>query len=712
MDTDPALAPCAAALRQALADPAAHAALIEGLRRSGPRSLAAAALLREARESGLFSSAWIADLDASLRAGGEVLASFEALRRRLSTVEGLLRIEATLASLPDAISQALRALIERGAETDAGWAALRKAVLAIELGERLRTEPLLQSFDASRLEAAHRHYRALDEHKRTLVREAILHVWTSRQRERLLAATGTRLNGLGAELKRRLMVRGKRVLKVRQLVAAGAGVEGGDPLFDLRPVWMASPETVAQIFPRQPIFDVVVFDESSQLRLEEALPVLTRGKRVVVAGDPKQLPPTRFFEAAVAQSATDEEPETDQALFEEQQSEAEDLLSAALNLEIEQAYLDVHYRSQNADLIDFSNRSFYGSRLQAIPGHPSNRTRVAPLRLVQVDGVYDKRVNLREAEEVVALVRGLLSQPQPPSVGIACFNLSQRDAISEALETAAAAEPAFASKLAEARARRGAASFEGLFVKNLENVQGDERDHIIISTTYGPDPKGRFYRRFGPLGQAGGGRRLNVLVTRARQAVHLVTSIPRAQWASLPPLPAGQEPGGGWLLFDYLRSAEELERLYAEEYDRWQRGRASAECEVRCFETPSPSGFAQALARKLATDCEVSSEVHWGNEGFCVDVALRHPTRAEDVTLGVLCDGTRFSKAPDRVEWDLFRTAVLEGQGWKLLRLWTPQFFRDPQSAVQAIVAGAAEIVAQAPYPTPEAAPGRERMLN
>ncbi|HCF57869.1 MAG TPA: DNA helicase, partial [Myxococcales bacterium] len=166
------------------------------------------------------------------------------------------------------------------------------------------------------------------------------------------------------------------------------------------------------------------------------------------------------------------------------------------------------------------------------------------------------------------------------------------------------------------------------------------------------------------------------------------------------------------LLFDYLRSAEELERLYAEEYDRWQRGRASAECEVRCFETPSPSGFAQALARKLATDCEVSSEVHWGNEGFCVDVALRHPTRAEDVTLGVLCDGTRFSKAPDRVEWDLFRTAVLEGQGWKLLRLWTPQFFRDPQSAVQAIVAGAAEIVAQAPYPTPEAAPGRERMLN
>src|SRR5205085_7008308 len=119
-----------------------------------------------------------------------------------------------------------------------------------------------------------------------------------------------------------------------------------------------------------------------------------------------------------------------------------------------------------------------------------------------------------------------------------------------------------AKKLADARSRQGKGSFEGLFVKNLENVQGDERDHMIISTTYGPDKSGRFYRRFGPLGMPGGGRRLNVLVTRAREAVHLVTSTPADVYRAPPPIPAGQAPTGGWLLFSYLKYAEEVSRAY------------------------------------------------------------------------------------------------------------------------------------------------------
>jgi superfamily I DNA and/or RNA helicase len=273
---------------------------------------------------------------------------------------------------------------------------------------------------------------------------------------------------------------------------------------------MASPETVAQIFPRAAMFDVVIFDEASQCRLEEALPVLVRGKRVVIAGDPKQLPPTRFFESAVAVSE-DEEIESDQQLFEIQQAEVEDLLGAALNLSIQQCYLDVHYRSRNADLIEFSNEHFYGSRLQAIPGHPSNRSRFAPLTLYRANGVYEDSENPIEAEQVCKIVRDLLRRAQPPSIGIACFNVNQRDLIVEKLDELAVEDTEFGRKLAEARTRQGSGSFEGLFVKNLENVQGDARDHIIISTTYGPDPKGRFYRRFGPLGRAGGGRRLNVL---------------------------------------------------------------------------------------------------------------------------------------------------------------------------------------------------------
>src|SRR5213075_2697635 len=152
--------------------------------------------------------------------------------------------------------------------------------------------------------------------------------------------------------------RGERAMRLRRVIEVGRQTEGGDPLFDLCPVWMASPETVAQIFPRQPLFDVVIFDEASQCRLEEALPVLTRAQRVVIAGDPKQLPPTRFFESAIASSDEDIDTANEQELFELRQGEIQDLLEAALNLSIQECYLDVHYRSRNADLIQFSNAQF------------------------------------------------------------------------------------------------------------------------------------------------------------------------------------------------------------------------------------------------------------------------------------------------------------------------------------------------------------------
>ncbi len=473
-------------------------------------------------------------------------------------------------------------------------------------------------------------------------------------------------------------------MRLRQVIQTGADIADGDPLFDLRPVWMAGPSAVAELFPRLPLFDLVIFDEASQCRLEEALPVLTRGKRVVIAGDPQQLPPTRFFESALSASE-DEEPETDQELFEAQQAQTDDLLSAALNLPVERGYLDVHYRSHNADLIEFSNRNFYDARLQPIPGHPANKPFQAPVRLHRVNGTYEKHTNQTEAAYVVKIVRELLKRSEPPSIGIACFNITQRDAIVDALEAAAADDGEFADRLAEARTRKGTGSFEGLFVRNLENVQGDERDYLIISTTYGPDRAGKFYRRFGPLARAGGGRRLNVLVTRAREEVHLVTSVPAEVYRTVPPVPPGTVPNGGWLLFAYLRYAEELEKLYDEKRRSRDQERKSGQVYARPTELESP--FVRALAEDLATRHGLSSTVDWGNDGFCVDIALHHPSRPDDVTIGVLCDGCRFRKTNDPVEWDVFRTAVLESQGWTLHRLWTPHFVRDEKGTVEAILA-------------------------
>jgi hypothetical protein len=690
VQTTPALQGLPDRVHKALVDPSVRPGLIDGLRKSEKRASSITMLRTRLTQTGLFDAVWLGQTSVRIAEGQTATAILTPLVENLQALETVLRIRTLLGNLPPQLQAPARTLLDQNAPAVDGVAALRKGVLAAQMNDRLQNQQKLRSLDPQRLRASFDRYRELEQAKQGLVRDAVLHRWTTRQKERLLVGTGSRLNSAGADLRRRLTLRGERALRLRQVVSIGQSHEGGDPLFDLRPVWLASPETVAQIFPRRPLFDAVVFDEASQCRLEEALPVLTRAQRVVIAGDPKQLPPTRFFETAVTVSE-DDEVESDQQLFEVHQGEIEDLLGAALSIDIQQCYLDVHYRSYNADLIQFSNQQFYSSRLQPIPGHPSNRSRFAPITLYRADGVYEDRTNPKEAEQVCHIVRDLLKRADPPSIGIACFNVTQRDLIVEKLDELAQEDREFAVRLADARTRRGPGSFEGLFVKNLENVQGDERDHIIISTTYGPDAKGRFYRRFGPVGQAGGGRRLNVLVTRAREEVHLVTSIPPNIYRNLPPVPSGQTPGGGWLLFAYLRFAEQLADAYERIHQRLDVAAADAPPEVHVRPSQAPSLFAQALAQRLALDQQVGSEVHWGNDGFCIDVALHHPRHADDVTIGVLCDGTRFTQAEDPVEWDIFRTSVLESQGWALHRLWTPHFFRDPQGCTQTILSEAAQ---------------------
>ncbi len=677
---------------EALEDEERTRVFIDGLRKSAARAEAVVGLQDELSESDLFAAEWLAELDADLRRGKLAEETVEHLREQLETLEGVLRVRSGRASVPASLGPAVDEVLGQLVDPTAAMTTLSRSITAGEITRRLRVDSKLHEIDAHRVESAFERFRELDSQKKMLVREVVAHRWVSKQKYRLLALTGTKLNGLGSALRQRLLMRGERAKRLRQVIAIGETIEGGDPLFDLCPVWMASPETVAQIFPRKAMFDVVIFDEASQCRLEEALPVLIRGHRVVIAGDPNQLPPTRFFESGVVQSQEDE-PETEQELFESQQGEIEDLLAAALNLAIQQCYLDVHYRSRNADLIEFSNRNFYASRLQAIPGHPANRSKFSPLTLYRVDGIYDKRRNEAEADRVVGIVRDLLKRATPPSIGIACLNLPQRDLIVEKLDDRASEDADFAKRLSAARSRKGAGSFEGLFVKNLENVQGDERDDIIISTTYGPGADGKFFRRFGPLGMAGGGRRLNVLVTRARNEVHLVTSIPVESYRSLPAVPEGQVATGAWLLFAYLRYAELLTAAYANaDAERASRAEAPSAAEfvpaglLNVKASKTPSVFANQLAAALAGGRGLGSDVPWGNEGFCVDIAVHHPQRPRDVTIGVLCDGCRFPAADDPVEWDIFRTGMLRDQGWDLHRIWTPHYFRDPE-AMTAVIA-------------------------
>ncbi|MEM1182316.1 MAG: AAA domain-containing protein [Acidobacteriota bacterium] len=690
-----------ASTRRALVDEGIAATLLQGLEGSRARADGLSAFEGALTSSALLCPETVAALRRQARAAESVLDAVERLFDRFRDLEEVLRLRQDLETLPPSLKEGCLELLRHEPTVSAAIDALHRRILEDRLREKILETPELTGLDPRAVERDLAALEELTERRRGLVLDAIKDHWTGLQRRRLLAGSGLKLNSVGASVRQRLFVRGKRAMKLRQVMKIGRDIDyadgGGDPLLDLCPVWMCSPETVAQIFPLEATFDVVIFDEASQCRLEEALPVLARARRVVIAGDPNQLPPTRFFEATVATSDA-REIETEDDLFEVRQKDVEDLLGAALQLDVQESYLDVHYRSRHESLIEFSNRHFYGNRLQALPGHPEDLAELAPIQFTQVGGVYEGRRNRKEAEAIVELVDRLLRQPQPPSLGVATFNLVQKDLVLDLLSEKAEADPEFRQRFDRARRLVRSGSFEGLFVKNLENVQGDERDHIIISTTYGVDPEGKFYRRFGPLGTQGGGRRLNVLVTRARHRLHLVTSIPSAVYRVERALPLGGQPSGSWLLLAYLRYAEEAASSFRPieraGLDLEKLRRQAQEARAGSFEGRSP------LVDSVAADLQVRAEPdttigrYWGNDGFCIDLTARYGASRR---VGLVFDFARYRRAPDAVEWDLFTTGLLRSHGWRLRRCFSPKFFRDPTPILDDFLCDAAAVAEPIP---------------
>jgi very-short-patch-repair endonuclease len=197
--------------------------------------------------------------------------------------------------------------------------------------------------------------------------------------------------------------------------------------------------------------------------------------------------------------------------------------------------------------------------------------------------------------------------------------------------------------------------------------------------------------------------------------VHLVTSIPQNEYVALPPVEAGRTPNGAWLLFSYLQYAEQLEKEYADEAKELRAAEASRS--IRQFPTRAPSQLVASLATTLAEDKGLTSDVYWGNDGFCVDLAIHHPTQADNVTIGVLCDGTRYTKVDDPIEWDLFRIHVLESQGWNLLRVWSPHLVRDRAALLDSIQKSSQREAGQSPPhasppPSPPSPLPTARVLN
>ncbi|SUB84274.1 Uncharacterized conserved protein [Pragia fontium] len=330
---------------------------------------------------------------------------------------------------------------------------------------------------------------------------------------------------------------GKRARRLREFIEEGEALG----LMHLRPVWLMTPDVASQVLPLKPgLFDTVIYDEASQMPVEYALPTLFRSQHMVVSGDEKQMPPSAFFsgKALVEEECEEESEEQDFDGGQQEQateswnyrqiSDCPDLLHLARTVLPVQT-LEIHYRSAYRELINFSNHAFYENRLN-IPVQHSGKVlgRVKPVSLMMVNGLYQNQTNLQEALQVVEQLAEIWQQPyaERPSVGVVTFNQKQALLIQNKLEARAEIDQLFREAYHQEQQRMEDDEDMSFFVKNVENVQGDERDMIIFSTTFGRNKQGTFRRNFGVLGQQGGERRLNVAVTRARRQVSIVCSMP------------------------------------------------------------------------------------------------------------------------------------------------------------------------------------------
>ena len=426
----------------------------------------------------------------------------------------------------------------------------------------------------------------------------------------------------------------------------------GNALRGLKPCWMMSPSTVASLVPREAIeqFDLVIVDEASQMPPERAFGMISRAKQCVVVGDPKQLPPTSFFQRSSSSEDTEESDEVDSEALDE-----ESILDLCTKSFKPVRRLKWHYRSRHGSLIAFSNRQFYNNQLVVFPS--CDRDFAINRHLVEAPR-YVRSINLPEVTLLCDVVLEQLEQHPERTLGVVAMNESQAEEIAEQLETLSIHHEELRRRLDLTD------SSEELFVKALEKVQGDERDTIVISTTYGPaEPGGPLAMRFGPINQGGGHRRLNVLFTRAKHGIELVTSMESSQIH-----PTATSSLGVHALKDYLKYVETRSL---------DTGRQTGRPPDSDFEVV----VAEALERHgYQVECQV------GVANYFIDLAVVHPKQPDLYLLGVECDGATYHSARAARDRDKYRQSVLENLGWEIYRIWSTDWFENAEAETRKLV--------------------------
>lgn len=411
----------------------------------------------------------------------------------------------------------------------------------------------------------------------------------------------------------------------------------------LKPCFMMSPLSVSQYLPPSLRFDTVIFDEASQVKPSDAVNCVYRGHQLIVAGDQKQLPPTSFGQRI---GTVD-----DDTYDEDQLDEFESLLDLCKAGALGSLPLNWHYRNKHEALITYSNYEFYSGGLLTFPGATDEAPDVG-VELFKVDGVYRRggtRDNPVEAAKVVERVLYHRRHHPDRTLGVVTFSGAQEDAIERELERQTRQYPELAGLDTDDR-------LHGFFVKNLENVQGDERDIIIFSVGYGPDEYGKFTMSMGPLTWKMGWRRLNVAITRAKNRVEIVTSVLPEQFSS---------------------AATSLGVLHLRKYlDFARRGVAALALDLDESSGDVESPFEEEVLRSIrGWGYDAVPQV--GVAGYRIDIGIRHPARPGAFVLGVECDGAMYHSSKVARDRDRLRQQVLEGLGWRIHRIWGTAWYRD-----------------------------------
>ncbi len=441
----------------------------------------------------------------------------------------------------------------------------------------------------------------------------------------------------------------RKHIPIRDLLA-----RAGVAIRQMKPCLMMSPLSVAQFLSGGVEFDLVIMDEASQLRPEDALGAVMRAKQVVIVGDPKQLPPTNFF------TFSDDASLADDAENKDLDVEQESILDWAFRSFHPARRLRWHYRSRHESLIAFSNHMFYDQDLIIFPS-PFHSKETHGIKFFPVKGLYDKRKNLPEAQKIVEAVTKLMEEHPERSIGIVAMNQEQRDLISDLIDAKAPHDPVIQDYL-----RKWQSSLEPFFVKNLENVQGDERDVIVISTVYGKDANGNLFQRFGPVNGAMGHRRLNVLFTRAKYQMLVFSSIEPER------LVTDNKSSEGLRAFRaFLKFAKEGRLDVAASEDN----------------TRGPESDFEIFVMRRLQDRGYQVVPQVGVAGYFIDLAVRHPHLPGEYALGIECDGATYHSAKCARDRDKTRQEVLENLGWKIHRIWSTDWFQHTDRELARVLA-------------------------